>query len=51
MAPYQTLLVETHGAVPFVRLTRPGELNAPNPKVPEDMAAFVKKRADRCTGC
>jgi enoyl-CoA hydratase len=50
--PYETLLVEQHGAVTLVRLNRPQALNALNGQVLADLvAAFAAYDADASQGC
>ncbi|WP_297368797.1 enoyl-CoA hydratase-related protein [Acidocella sp.] len=52
MAEYETLLIETHGAVTLVRLNRPAALNALNSQVLRDlMAAFAAYEADASQRC
>ncbi len=49
---YETLLVETHGAVTLVRLNRPQALNALNAQVLADLiAAFAVYEADPAQRC
>ncbi len=49
---YETLLVETHGAVTLVRLNRPHALNALNSQVMRDlMAVLAAYDADSTQGC
>jgi enoyl-CoA hydratase len=50
--PYETLLIETHGAVTLVRLNRPQALNALNSQVMRDLiAAFAAYDADPAQRC
>jgi len=52
MVPYDTLLVETQGAVTLVRLNRPEAMNALNPKVLEELiTAFAAYDADQDQRC
>ncbi|MDR3505675.1 MAG: enoyl-CoA hydratase-related protein [Acidocella sp.] len=49
---YETLLVETHGAVTLIRLNRPQALNALNSQVQKDLvAAFAVYDADSSQRC
>jgi enoyl-CoA hydratase len=49
---YETLLVETHGAVTLIRLNRPQALNALNSQVQKDLvAAFAAYDADSTQRC
>jgi len=49
---YETLLVETHGAVTLVRLNRPQALNALNSQIQKDLiAAFAAYEADPGQRC
>ncbi len=51
-ASYETLLVETRGAVTLITINRPQALNALNSQVLEDLIdAFGKFEADRSQGC
>jgi len=52
MAEYETLLVETRGAVTLITLNRPQALNALNSQVLADLiAAFAAFDADAAQGC
>jgi enoyl-CoA hydratase len=49
---YETILVETQGAVTIIRLNRPQALNALNSQVMNDLIdAFAKFDADKSQGC
>ena len=52
MAAYETILVETHGAVALFRINRPEALNALNTQVMADLVdAFAQFDADPALGC
>ena len=52
MSQYQTIIVETHGAVTLIRLNRPDALNALNSQVLDDLIhAFAAYEADDSQGC
>jgi enoyl-CoA hydratase len=52
MSSYETLLVETHGAVTLVRLNRPQTLNALNSQMLTDLiATFAAYEADHTQRC